>query len=275
MRTGFILRFDDLCPTVNWQIWDRIEELLLEFRVSPIMAVIPDNRDKSLVHSRPGENFWERVRTWQGRGWTLGLHGYQHCYWTKKAGMFGRAAVSEFAGLPYEVQEIKLQNAVRIFSEHGLRPVVWVAPGHSFDRNTVSILLRTGLRIINDGYALYPYVDARGMVWIPQQVGRFRKLPLGIWTVCFHFNRWKDEDLKQFRVDLERFRPNILSVADVLQSCTRRQSWAHAGASRLLGAGLRMGRPLREGLKPANWHAWSKGFYRPGGGVQRPSGDVE
>jgi predicted deacetylase len=263
MKTGFVLRFDDLCPTANWQMWDRVEALLCEFGVTPIISVIPDNRDKTLIVGRLGENFWDRVQSWQRRGWTIGLHGYQHCYLTRKAGLYGRSAVSEFAGLPYEVQEIKLQNAIRIFHEHGVKPEVWVAPAHSFDADTIDILLRMGVRIINDGYALYPYEDDRGMIWIPQQVGRFRNLLIGIWTVCFHFNRWKDEDLKRFRADLERFRAQILSVRDVLELCKRRQSWVHAGAARLLDAGLRIGRPLRESLKPMNWQAWSKSLRRP------------
>jgi len=267
LKPGFILRFDDLCPTVNWDIWNRIEELLVEFDIKPILSVIPDNRDKALIVSRPGENFWAQVQSWQNRGWTMGMHGYQHRYLTRKAGMYGRSAVSEFAGLPYEVQEIKLHNALRIFNEHGLKPEVWVAPAHSFDANTIDILLRMGIRIINDGYALYPYADERGMVWIPQQVGRFRRLPIGIWTICFHFNRWNDDDLRRFRADLQRFRQHILSVGEVLELCNRRQTWVHAGAARLLDVSLRVGRPLRDGLKStnwqANWQAWAKSFRRP------------
>src|SRR5579871_5428863 len=119
MRNGFILRFDDLCPTLNWSIWNPIEEFLVEAGVKPILAVIPDNRDKSLVHSSPCENFWDRVQSWQKRGWTIG--------------MYGRVERSEFAGLPSEVQEIKLRNAIRIFHQREVNPQVWVAPGHSFD----------------------------------------------------------------------------------------------------------------------------------------------
>jgi predicted deacetylase len=262
MKTRFILRFEDFCPTANWPIWDRIEELLGEFGVNPILSVIPDNRDKALLLDRPGENFWDRARSWQRRGWTLGLHGYQHRYLTRKAGLYGRSAMSEFAGLPYEVQEIKLKNAIRIFHEHGIKPELWVAPAHSFDASTIDILLKMGVHIINDGYALYPYKDDRGMIWIPQQMGRFRNVPIGIWTICFHFSCWTNEDLKRFRADLERFRPQIISVSDVLKLCKRRQSWVYAGAARLLDAGLRIGRPLRESFKSTNWQAWSKSFRR-------------
>jgi predicted deacetylase len=263
MNSGLILRFDDLCPTVNWQIWDPLEELLIEFGIKPIISVIPDNRDKALILGRPGVDFWGRVQSWQQRGWTIGLHGYQHCYLTKEAGMYGRAARSEFAGLPYEVQEIKLQNAVRIFHQHGVKPEVWVAPAHSFDSDTIEILLSLGVHIINDGYALYPYADEQGVVWIPQQVGRFRKLPVGIWTVCFHFNEWNTGDLDQFRDDLRRFRRQIISVNDVLHFCKGRRNWAHAGVARLLGASLRIGRPLREGLRQRQWITRSKGFEHP------------
>jgi len=85
------------------------------------------------------------------------------------------------------------------------------------------------------------------MVWIPQQLGRLRNVPVGIWTICLHFNRWKDEHLKQFRADLERFCPQIFAVNDVLQA-GKGQTWAHAFAARLLDRTLRIGRPLREGL---------------------------
>jgi predicted deacetylase len=260
ISTGLILRFDDLCPTVNWQVWEPLEELLIECGIKPIVSVIPDNRDKELILGEPGEDFWGRVRSWQQRGWTIGLHGYQHCYLTKHAGMYGRAARSEFAGLPYEVQEIKLRNALRIFHQHEVKPEVWVAPAHSFDANTVEILLKLGVHVINDGYALYPYVDNQGAVWIPQQVGRFRKLPVGIWTVCFHFNQWTTGDLVQFREDVKRFRHQIISVNDVLHLCKRRRSWVHAGVARMLGASLRIGRPLRESLKQRQWSMRSKGF---------------
>ena len=57
MSNGFILRFDDLCPTLNWKIWNPIEEFLVEAGIKPILAVVPENRDKGLVHSAPGENF--------------------------------------------------------------------------------------------------------------------------------------------------------------------------------------------------------------------------
>jgi predicted deacetylase len=247
MRTRFILRFDDICPTMNWRIWRFLERDLCDLNIKPLMAVIPDNRDRELMVSTSGvEDFWNSVRFWQARGWTIGLHGYQHRYVTNLSGMYGRIARSEFAGLPYEVQEIKLRNAIRIFREQKVSPEVWVAPAHSFDATTVAILSKLGVRIISDGYAIYPYQDAEGVTWIPQQFGRFRKLPFGVWTICCHFNLWTDAETDSFRQDLRKHRRHFTAVTDVVKIyCDHRRNWFDLGANRLLEFGIRIGRPLR------------------------------
>lgn len=251
MRTRFILRFDDICPTMNWRIWRLLEADLCELNIKPLMAVIPDNRDRHLMVSTPDDgDFWKHVRCWQERGWTIGLHGYQHRYVTSVAGMYGRVPRSEFAGLPHEIQEIKLRNAVRIFRENGVLPAVWVAPAHSFDSTTVRILSKLGIRIISDGYAIYPYQDDNGVTWIPQQVAKFRRLPFGIWTICCHINEWRDADTERFRHDLRKYGRHFTAVTDVVKLyCERRRSWFDIGANRLLELGLRMGRPLRNNLR--------------------------
>jgi predicted deacetylase len=251
MRTRFILRFDDICPTMNWQIWRLLEHDLYALNIKPLMAVIPDNRDRELMVSAPGvDDFWNSVRSWQERGWTIGLHGYQHRYLTNLTGMYGRIPRSEFAGLPYEIQQIKLRNAVRIFREQRVSPEVWVAPAHSFDATTVAILSELGVRIISDGYAIYPYQDAEGVTWIPQQFGKFRKLPFGVWTICCHFNSWTEAETDRFRQDLRKYRRHFTAVSEVLKSYReRRRNWLDLSASRLLDFGLRIGRPLRENLR--------------------------
>src|SRR5262252_3697380 len=85
--TKYLLRFDDICPTMNWQVWSEIEAALLDQDLKPILAVVPDNQDPVLKVDPPVEDFWERVRTWQARGWTIALHGYQHRYVTHSPGI--------------------------------------------------------------------------------------------------------------------------------------------------------------------------------------------
>jgi predicted deacetylase len=251
MRTRFIMRFDDICPTMNWRVWRLLEHDLYELNIKPLMAVVPDNRDRDLMVSAPSvDDFWNSVRSWQKHGWTIGLHGYQHRYLTNAAGMYGRMPRSEFAGLPYEIQEIKLRNAVRIFREQQVSPEVWVAPAHSFDTTTVGILSKLGVRIISDGYAIYPYQDAEGVTWIPQQFGKFRKLPFGVWTICCHFNAWTDTDTNRFRQDLRKYHRHFTAVTDVVKSYREhRCNWLHHGANRLLELGIRIGRPIRDNLR--------------------------
>ena len=82
-RVPDLLRFDDICPTMNWGTWDAGRGPDGPLGLRPILAVVPDNRDPKLVAGPPRADFWERVRGWQARGWTIALHGYQHLYVTR------------------------------------------------------------------------------------------------------------------------------------------------------------------------------------------------
>src|SRR5438093_13646810 len=115
MSAQYLVRFDDICPTMNWTMWSRIEKVLVKFRIAPILAVVPDNQDKKLMIAQPNPAFWEGVREWQARGWSIGLHGYQHLYSNGESGILGFARKSEFAGVAPEQQETKLRQAAEIF----------------------------------------------------------------------------------------------------------------------------------------------------------------
>ncbi len=218
MSARYLLRFDDICPTMNWGIWKLIEQILCQSEISPILAVIPDNQDRALMAAAAIDDFWSEVRKWQARGWTIGLHGYQHLYVTREAGIVGIAKKSEFAGLSEQEQEDKLQRAIGIFRKEGVTPEVWVAPSHSFDRATVTALKRIGIRTISDGLTVSPHIDADGMLWIPQQLWKFRRRPFGVWTVCLHLNSWAPKDVDRFRDDVQQYSPAIIDVPTVVNS---------------------------------------------------------
>src|SRR5262245_38354882 len=74
-ESRYLIRFDDICSTMNWLVWDAIESQLIRYAVRPILAVVPDNRDPNLIVDPPRSDFWERVRRWQSRGYTIALHG--------------------------------------------------------------------------------------------------------------------------------------------------------------------------------------------------------
>lgn len=242
MGSRFLIRFDDICPRMNWTVWNQVERILVDADVRPLLAVVPDNRDPLLDKAAADPRFWEKVRGWQAAGWSIGLHGYQHCYVTASAGIIGRNRYSEFAGLPAAEQEWKLRAGLAIFRGNGVRAEAWVAPAHSFDEVTLDGLRRSGIGVVSDGYALNPFVCQRGLLWIPQQVARFRPFPFGTWTVCHHVNDWTDADIARFARDIARYRASITGLREIRDQFAGRQE---AAQDRLLGCSIRAARWLK------------------------------
>jgi len=158
-------------------------------------------------------DFWERVREWQALGWSIGLHGYEHRQVTSEGGVVDINIKSEFAGVPYETQLANLTKAMGMFQAEGVTPDVWVAPWHSFDASTLRALREIGINCISDGFALRASRDRDGMLWVPQQLWRFRRMPFGTWTVCTHHNHWTRRQLDLFLRNITRFSPRITSLS--------------------------------------------------------------
>ena len=247
MSVKFLLRFDDICPTMDWKLWREVETILVEEGIKPILAVIPDNQDESLHDAEPDSHFWDRVRAWQARGWTIGLHGYQHRYVTQDPGILGLRSYSEFAGLSLNEQQAKLAKAMEIFRREGLRPKVWVAPAHSFDTNTIQALANLGIRTISDGFAFYPHRDSQGMLWIPQQLGKLRPVPSGVWTLCIHLQDKEYSDLANFRRIIRELRDRTTSLPEVADAyARRRKSWLDSAFAAALNSAIRVKHRLRK-----------------------------
>ncbi|MDB4969219.1 MAG: hypothetical protein JWN44_4908 [Myxococcales bacterium] len=245
----YLVRFDDICPGMNWTVWQQIEQILADADVRPMLAVVPSNEDANLDVGPREERFWERVRGWQARGWTIGLHGYQHRYVTREAGLIGINDRSEFAGLPAAEQADKLKRAVEIFRAESVRPEVWIAPAHSFDAATVAALQDLGVDAISDGFFLSAHRDERGMLWVPQQMWSFRYRPFGLWTVCYHHNGWTAADLRRFAADVAAYRARITDFAAVASApYIRRRSWQDTLVSTLLHSTRTAKRQLRRTL---------------------------
>jgi len=216
MRARYLVRFDDVSPTMNWAAWDRVQTWLDELAIRPIVAVVPDNQDPQLECGPARADFWDRVRAWQAAGWFVALHGYQHRYVTREPGLVGLNPFSEFAGLPHAEQLGKVQDALRVFAREGVRPDGWVAPGHSFDAVTVRVLHECGIDVISDGF-FTRRVRHLGATWLPQQLWRFRRMPAGLWTVCLHTNTMDDAALASLRKALHAFAPAIRAPHDELR----------------------------------------------------------
>lgn len=192
----YLLRVDDLCPTVKREPWLRLAALIDELGLKPILAIVPDNRDPDLRVSQPDEFFWERTCHLQAAGATIALHGYQHRSDSRGRSLVPLHRKSEFAGVSAFNQLNWIRDGVRILRSHGLNPTVWAAPRHGFDDNTLMALCAEGISVLSDGFARRPFLRG-GLTWIPQQLWSPAEKRIGLWTICLHLNTITSRELEE------------------------------------------------------------------------------
>ena len=218
MSAQYLIRLDDACHTMSARRWSMVERVLDAHSVQPIVAVIPDNRDPKLSLDSPDPAFWERVRSWVRKGWTVGMHGYTHLmHETRRPPLLPFYRRSEFAELPLEEQAAKIRASWQLFIANGVEPQVWVAPAHSFDLTTLQALRReTPIRVISDGVAWDTWQE-HGFSWIPQQLWTLAARPSGLWTVCLHPNTMGEAAVAALDEALcTRFRGRVTCLRDVV-----------------------------------------------------------
>lgn len=212
MRTRYIIRLDDACPTMNHEKWERMEMLLDKYGIQPMVGVIPHNEDSKQIIDSEDNEFWNKVKVWKDKNWAIALHGYNHVYSTKEGGMNPFWHKSEFAGHPLEIQKEKIRNGVAIMRNHGINPKYFFAPSHTFDENTlIALKEESEIRIISDTIALKPYKRA-GFVFVPQQSGHPVSFPFGGYlTICYHPNTMNDKAFADFISFLNNKATDVLS----------------------------------------------------------------
>ena len=128
----YLIRLDDACPTMDAAKWQRMEDMLDRYGVRPMVGVIPANNDPKQRIDSEDFTFWDKVKSWVNKGWTIALHGYDHCYVSEDGlkGLNPLWARSEFAGVSLEKQKEKIREGVKIFRSHGIDPQYFFAPSH-------------------------------------------------------------------------------------------------------------------------------------------------
>jgi len=210
----YLLRFDDLCPTISRTKWESFLPLIEEFRIQPILAVVPDNRDPSLLVSQPDTEFWERMRAMETAGATIALHGYQHTCDSRGGGLIPLHSRTEFAGVPQELQREWIHAGMEELRNYGLNPKLWIAPRHGFDRNTLRALQQEGIGYLSDGFARIPFKRG-GITWIPQQLWEPVYKSKGLWTTCIHSNFAGKVLVEKLRVFLQTYASQFTSFERV------------------------------------------------------------
>lgn len=198
----YLIRLDDACPNMNQDKWQRMEKILSDYSICPMVGVIPNNADDSLSVNNADPAFWCKVERWKIKGWTIALHGFDHCYVSTEGGLNPMWRRSEFAGVPLDVQKEKIRRGIYILEQHNIKPQYFFAPSHTFDENTLIALKEcSDIRIISDTVAMYPY-RYKDFTFIPQFGGRCMNIPFdGIYTFCFHPNTMTELDFLR----LEKF----------------------------------------------------------------------
>ena len=78
MKSKYLIRLDDACPTMDKAKWQRMEDILCRFGVRPLVGIIPNNEDPETSPDPEDSFFWEKAHKWENAGWTIALHGYNH-----------------------------------------------------------------------------------------------------------------------------------------------------------------------------------------------------
>jgi predicted deacetylase len=211
----YILRFDDLCPTMEHDRWQRCLQLIEEFGLKPILAVIPDNQDTELNLSPPDPLFWPLMRAMEAEGATIALHGYRHLCASQGESLLPLHQHSEFAGVPDVTQQRWIREGRGILRGQGLNPTIFVAPRHGFDYATIRALRKEGIPLLSDGFARVPF-NRSGITWIPQQLWRPVEKSSGIWTICIHSNFTHAAQLDELRAFIRDHAAQFTSLDRVL-----------------------------------------------------------
>lgn len=217
----YIFRLDDISWDMNYENFDRICSLFLKYDVRPIIGVIPHNEDpklKSFCKKNISEKaFWELIRKLQkDYGWAIAMHGFNHLYCSSDSGLMKKNKRSEFAGVSYDIQNDKIERGIEIFSKQGVSIDAFMAPAHSFDKQTLKALLNNKIDVITDGIGPYPY-KRDGVLFVPQIWPWPNKRLYGIDTVCFHINSWDDNLFAKLEDFLQRnVKDSFLSFQEIV-----------------------------------------------------------
>lgn len=213
------VRLDDITPDMDWEAFLRFKELLDRYQVKPLIGVVPDNQDENLKGSGKGkpDDFWAYIHELQKQGWSVAMHGYQHIYTTRKGGLFPLNNFSEFAGISYEKQKRMLEAGKRTLKENGIETELFMAPAHSYDRNTLQALKDTGFRALTDGFGEKPY-EYQGLAFYPIsfRLSSTLKKKGGYSTMVVHTGTNTQQDMKQYEEYFKRKDAEWISYEEYL-----------------------------------------------------------
>lgn len=212
------IRMDDITPDMDWAKFLRFKELCDLYQVKPLIGVVPENQDTMLHINEAREDFWEYLLQLKEEGWTIAQHGCTHIYSTKRKGCFPLNAISEYAGKTYGEQLASLKKGKEILESHGIYTDIFMAPAHSYDKNTLKALKAAGFTKLTDGFGDKPY-EWQGMFFYPISFKQSNSLKCkdGYTTFVIHANTMNDKDFERYEKMFAGHKDKLISYQAYLQ----------------------------------------------------------
>ena len=203
-----MFRMDDITADMNWDKFNQVREIFEKYEILPLLGIVPQNQDKKLSVQDAEEDFWEIIRSLQKQGFRVAQHGTYHKYVTEEGGILGLKKSSEFAGLSYEEQLAKLRVGKETLEQQGIHTDIFMAPGHTFDVNTVKALHALGFHTITDGLYHKPYYLEK-ILFVPCRLQEYRNVK-GIDTICLHSNLMSEKDMQELEAFCKLHQKDII-----------------------------------------------------------------
>lgn len=216
--TGLLIRIDDVAENMNWLLMNKCENLFDKYNIKPLLGVIPCNEDKELYAYEKNVDFWDKIRSWQKKGWEISMHGFSHVYdrETNKKDYFNYGGRSEFCGHDYSTQFFRIKNGLKKFKNESIKIRSFFAPNHTYDVNTFAALKEAGVKNIIDGYGLIPYTKY-GLNFIPQLFYKEIMLPFGIQSTQIHLNYWSEDNFNYFENFINKNKNKIINFEKCIE----------------------------------------------------------
>lgn len=212
------VRLDDITPDMDWEKFRRLEKILDENHIAPLLGIVPDNQDFNLKRNPAMPDFDMQMKMWEDKDWIFAMHGWKHIYTTKKGGLFPLNNFSEFAGVAKKKQREMIYDGKKKLQNMGVVTDIFMAPAHSFDKNTLAVLKEAGFQYITDGFGVMPY-QWKGLKFLPIAFRKSKDIEKkeGYTTLVFHTNTMDEQDFQDFEKIVENHKNDFISYKEYLK----------------------------------------------------------
>lgn len=197
MKTKILVRIDDVSDRMNEERFMEYIAFFYSLGIKPMLGVIPQCEDEEMNYGKV-ERFWEKMRNFKADGYIIAMHGCKHVYTTSKRGLVSLRPLSEFSGIPLQKQIAMIRESHQIMQQHGMETKWFMAPGHSYDMNTILALRENGFSYITDGKARRVYM-MDGITFVPATSTWKYHWYGGVLTICLHPNTDSERSFAQMK----------------------------------------------------------------------------